>query len=89
MHDTGHTVTDGCPSGWFDAVHRGTWAGPSTPLVLLSLAAVACAAYGAWLAWLAVTVPADGNRGRGQPGASSSSMTMPSAAKTGRASSTS
>ena len=31
----------GLPSGWFDAVHRGTWAGPSTPLVLLSLAAVA------------------------------------------------
>lgn len=79
----------GLPSGWFDSLHRGTWAGPATPAVLLILVAVACAAYGAWLAWLAVTTPADDDGGRGQPGASSSSMTRPSAAKTGQASSTS
>jgi hypothetical protein len=45
----------GLPSGWLDALHRGTWAGPATPTVLLALAAVACAAYGAWLSWLAVS----------------------------------
>ncbi len=47
----------GLPSGWTDALHRGTWAGPATPTVLLALVAVACAAYGAWLAWLAVSTP--------------------------------
>ena len=31
----------GLPSGWLDALHRGTWAGPSTPAVLLALAAAA------------------------------------------------
>jgi len=47
----------GLPSGWTDALHHATWAGPATPTVLLALVAVACAAYGTWLAWLALFTP--------------------------------
>jgi hypothetical protein len=47
----------GLPSGWFDALHRGTWAGPSSPAVLLALVAAAGLAYGAWLGFLAVATP--------------------------------
>ncbi|MGZ4704303.1 MAG: DUF2142 domain-containing protein [Acidimicrobiales bacterium] len=47
----------GLPSGWFASLHHGTWAGPSSPVVLLTLAAAAAAAYGAWLGWLAWATP--------------------------------
>ncbi len=60
----------GLPSGWFDALHLGTWPGPATPAELLALVAVACAAYGAWLTWLAIATPrvtgATRGSGRGQ-----------------------
>ncbi len=54
----------GLPSGWFASLRHGTWTGPSTPAVLLSLAAVACAAYGAWLGWLAVASAGGPSEGR-------------------------
>ena len=55
----------GLPSSWFAAIDDGTWNGPSTPAVLISLVVVAAAAYAAWLcaiAWSASDGPPSGRR---------------------------
>jgi hypothetical protein len=43
----------GLPSSWLAAIDQGTWNGPSTPAVLISLVVVAAAAYAAWLCVIA------------------------------------
>jgi len=62
----------GLPSGWTDALHHGSWAGPATPTVLLSGAALVAAAYGTWLAWVAVSSPRVDRAAAGSDGAARS-----------------
>jgi hypothetical protein len=55
----------GLPSSWSASWRDGSWAGPATPAVLISLVVVAAAAYAAWLcaiAWSASDGPGSGRR---------------------------